>query len=83
MFSMMPMWREVFMGECFCLSCGCKQPYRVKSQNIVTVIRGVRVLCPEETAVCAICGEEVYTPEVNDRNVDYRLRAYKEAVRND
>ena len=72
----------ITVDECFCLNCGCKQPYRVKKQNIQTVIRGVEVSCPEETAVCAICGEEVYAYEVNDRNVEYRLKAYEEAKQN-
>ena len=69
------------MDECFCLKCGCKQPYRVKSRNVQVVVRGVEFFCQEETAVCAVCGEEVYAPAVNDRNVDYRLKAYEEAAK--
>ena len=65
--------------ECFCLNCGCKQPYRVKSQTVRMIVRGIEFFCPEETAVCAICANEVYAPEVNDRNVVYRESAYREA----
>ena len=69
----------ITVGECFCLNCGCKQPYRVKSQEVRAIVRGVVFFCPEETAVCAICGEEVYVPEINDRNVVYRESAYWKA----
>ena len=68
------------MYECFCSNCGCKQPYRVKSQNVRAVVRGVVFYCPEETAVCAVCGDEVYAPELNDRNADNRVKAFWGAV---
>lgn len=66
--------------ECFCLNCGCKQPYRVKSQTVRMIVRGIEFFCPEETAVCAICANEVYAPEVNDRNRDSRVKAFWDVV---
>ena len=65
------------MDECFCLNCGCKQPYRVKSQVVARYKQGKAVCYEEEDAVCAICGEEVYPPEVNERNAVYREAAMR------
>lgn len=64
------------MAETFCLECGCRQPYLRKTRFVKDVFRGVRFTWVETTAYCAVCGQEVYVPEVNDRNCESREQAY-------
>ena len=65
------------MAETFCLKCGCHQPYRTKTHFVDDVVRGVRFRWVEDTAFCSVCGDEVYVPEVNDRNCANREFNYQ------
>lgn len=60
----------------FCLNCGERRPYRTKSKFVDSVVRGFRFKWIEDIALCAICGQEVYVPIVNDLNCYRRERAY-------
>lgn len=53
----------------FCLACDKYQPYRVETRRIDNLIKGVSFDYDELYGVCVGCGEEVYVPELNDRNV--------------
>lgn len=67
--------------EAFCLTCGKHQPYRINYKIVEQTVREISFKYVEDTAVCSVCGNEVYVPEVNDRNVDRRERAYYEMER--
>ena len=64
----------------FCIGCGKKTKYIVKSSREEITIRGVTFTYVEQCAYCADCGEEVYVPEINDRNADAREEAYRRAT---
>lgn len=61
----------------FCMSCGDDREYKVQSHRIEVEVRGIHFSYVELTAVCAICGEELYVPEVNDANVQAQEDAYR------
>lgn len=64
------------MNAVFCINCGCKQSYIVKSHIDSLTVRNVEFTYLEKNAYCSICGEEVYVPEVNDYNCEAREIAY-------
>lgn len=63
----------------FCADCNQKVTYKVDSRDIELTIRGTSFKYSEKFAVCAICGEEIYVPEINDANVAAREAAYTAA----
>lgn len=64
----------------FCIACGAKKTYTVKSRREDITVRGTCFSYVEQTAYCESCGEEVYIPEINDLNVQAREDAYREAA---
>ena len=60
----------------FCINCGCKQKYIVKSQIDSLNVRNVEFTYIEKTAHCSKCENEVYVPEINDYNCTARETAY-------
>lgn len=65
----------------FCINCGEKTEYIVKSQRVDMSVRGIEFSYVEHTAYCSVCGEEVYVPEINDLNVASREEAYRKAAK--
>ena len=64
----------------FCVNCDERQDYAVASGFVEEIEKsGVRFRYDREVAFCAKCGHEVYVAEVNDRNVDRRIEAYRRA----
>lgn len=63
----------------YCISCGEKQPYKVKTTREENTVRGITFSYVVYTAFCMECGEEVYVPEINDFNVQSREDAYRRA----
>ena len=64
----------------FCPTCGCKRMVNRNSLRVETEVRGVGFGFVETAAVCQVCGEEVYVPDVNDENVHVREEAYRKAA---
>lgn len=62
--------------ETFCTNCYTKVPYHLAFSTEVASVREVTFSYEKTTALCDICGKEVYVPAVNDRNVYERHKAY-------
>lgn len=69
------------MSTAFCITCGCNQNIRMDSMRVEAEIRGTKISYIETRAVCEVCGQEVYVPEVNDENVQARETAYRIAAK--
>lgn len=62
--------------EVYCVRCGVKVPYKIESSMKETSVHEVFFKFLETRALCRICGEQVYVPAVNDKNVYERHKAY-------
>lgn len=67
--------------EAYCINCGLKNTYTVKTTREEMTVRGTTFSYLEDTAYCSVCGEEIYVPEINDRNVQAQEDAYRQASR--
>ena len=63
-----------------CIVCGRRTDYNVSTQIQSIEIRGAKVNYVESTAFCALCGTEIYVPEINDKNADARKTAYAKTI---
>lgn len=70
------------MKEAYCTNCHEKQPYRIKSAEVIAVHNGVHVLYREETAICSVCCEEMWLPEIKADNLVRLHNAYLKATEN-
>ncbi len=61
----------------YCVNCDSHTRYQVKSQEIDITVRGTKFGYIEQLAYCCECGEEVYVPEINDRNATSRENAFR------
>lgn len=66
-------------GTAYCIECGKKTEYSINVQLVTMDICGVRFKYIEQEAHCAKCWEPIYVPEINDSNVDSRVKAFEEA----
>ena len=66
-------------GKTYCIECGRRTKYYISSALCTQEVRGVKFGWINLNARCAICGKEVYVPEVNDANVNARELSYKMA----
>ena len=64
----------------FCLNCDEKREYIVKAQKRETTVKGFTFQYVHQTAYCAECGEELYSPEINDENVQAKEDGYRKAA---
>lgn len=69
------------MSKSFCLYCGKLVDYVKVSTPRTFFVRGTRVEFDEITAHCVHCKRELYVYDINDLNVDNRLKAYQKAVK--
>lgn len=60
----------------FCLRCGRNQPCKVQYINAKATVNGVSMQYQKGKALCAVCGGEVYVPEVSDENAKAREDAF-------
>ena len=68
--------------EAFCIRCGAYHEYYVKTRITHDVLRDIRFVWVKDTAYCMACEEEIYVPEVNDRNCanrEYNYQRYAKA----
>lgn len=65
----------------FCTNCADRAYYRIDVVPIKFDVRGLEVECKELRAICLKCGNEIYVPEINDKNVSLRQSAYLRALR--
>ena len=63
----------------FCVLCGKRIKPQILSRKSECLVRGTRFEYDELYAVCPDCGNEVYTKETNDMNVERRILAFEVA----
>ena len=69
------------MKTAYCLWCNDKTPYDIcENPKHLIHANGIGFFVKELSAVCRNCGFEVYVPEVNDKNVERREKAYKRSM---
>ena len=67
--------------ERYCIGCDKKQPYEIRKRIGKLDIRGRSIEFKEKYAVCSVCGEEMYVPEISNGNIDAVEAAYYKLVR--
>ena len=69
------------MKTAFCIWCNEKTPYDIceRPKHLIKV-NDIGFFVKETYAVCKNCGFEVYVPEVNDKNVEERMEAYRRSL---
>ena len=67
------------MKTTFCIDCSEYRSYTVRTHPETITVRDVSFTYMEERAFCNSCGKQVYVPEVNDHNVDARIREFMQA----
>ena len=65
----------------YCIRCDCKVPVFFGHRRVLIEHGSIKTIVDEEYAICQCCGEEIYDPKVNDRNVEVRERAMDEALK--
>ena len=65
----------------FCTACGKHVEFTLSSRIVELTIRGITFNFSEIFAYCRECGEEVYSPEINDANVTAREEAFRKEAR--
>lgn len=65
----------------FCIHCGRAVAYKVIFTPVTFNVGNTEVLYKEASAICMDCNNEIYVPEVNDKNVNARRIAYFKARR--
>lgn len=58
------------MDATYCYLCDKTVEVELQKEEEVHVIRGASVRCEVDNAYCRHCGNQVYIPEINDRNLD-------------
>lgn len=61
----------------YCINCDKRQPYEIRERYKTLNMRGCLSPYLERYAVCKVCGEELYVPEINDMNVSEVERAFR------
>lgn len=64
----------------YCVNCRGKRDYHIVSERVSLTVRGIDFDYSEKKAVCSECGNEVYVPEINDKNADARENAFRRAA---
>lgn len=67
------------MRDNFCINCDQKVPIWIRHRKVTIERKSVKFTCDEAYAICQYCGEEVYDPQVNDRNAEAYENAYNMA----
>lgn len=68
------------MNTAFCQKCGRMTEYTIDKWPTRITVNGISFVYSESTALCTVCGKEVYAPKVNDANVEARGAAYHRAM---
>ena len=71
---------DTFPKTAYCFGCHKDQPYSVRPCLERLKHKGVEYTALLDHAYCCSCGEEMYIPEINDRNAEARERAYFDAL---
>lgn len=61
----------------FCTKCNDKTIWQLQFHPVEIEVRGKRFKYIEAVALCDVCGEEMYVPDINDFNAKAREEAYK------
>ena len=68
------------LNKTFCITCGEFIIPKVKEVDCTCVLNGVCVEYKELIGRCINCQNEVYSPMINDANVDRRLKAKQKCM---
>lgn len=72
-------WKvALVLNSGYCFVCDDFKPYTIETKKTEVTIRGTTFDYTEQIAHCALCGKEVYSPDVNDANCRAREKAYAE-----
>ncbi len=64
----------------FCTNCIKDVDYIIGIRFVKDLeVKDLKISYDEMFAVCKECGNEIYIPQVNDINVDARIKAYEKA----
>ncbi len=64
-------------GYAHCLKCGKEEKYVIKKITTCDTVGGSKVCYPYYCATCVVCGDEVYVPDLVDKNVKNMLEFYR------
>lgn len=64
----------------FCINCGCKNKYMEAVAEADLEVDDIKFSYVEALALCKECGDELYVPDINDRNMQSRETAFRKAV---
>lgn len=70
--------------EALCIECGCRVPYVTEIQPVTFTtkeIKGAIFRYDECVAKCSVCNDEVFVPEIHDKNVAARLAIIEAAMK--
>jgi uncharacterized protein with PIN domain len=62
----------------YCVTCDKEVGYSVKEEKVKDTVKGFEIEYVASIAICDICGEEIYVPELSDMNVRRANEAYRE-----
>jgi len=65
------------MDAAYCYLCDQMVEVELKKEKEEHVIKGMNVFCEVENPYCRCCGNQVYIPKINDRNLDIIDHAYR------
>lgn len=68
------------MDTKFCENCGDKTEYNISEKQSNKTVRGIDFSYAEEYALCSVCNEPVFVPEIHDANIDRIETAYRNAA---
>ncbi|MFW3589166.1 type II toxin-antitoxin system antitoxin SocA domain-containing protein [Vagococcus fluvialis] len=64
----------------FCEHCRDEKEFKIVTEDVINIVKGVEFSYLKEKAICLTCNEEMYIPEVNDKNIETRIDAYRETL---
>ena len=68
------------MDTRFCEKCGGKTAYTISERQSKKTVRGINFSYLEEYAVCSVCDDPIYVPEIHDANIERIEAAYRKAA---
>jgi len=75
-------WRKkgmIFMSKVYCPNCQDKVNFTTRKKTIST-FKGYEVNVEENIAVCSICNEDIFVPEIEDDNTKKLYDKYREVA---
>ena len=67
------------MKKFFCSECNEEKTYTIK-QNAITEYKGCKLKVIENIAVCDVCSNEIFVPELENENLKKLYDEYRKVV---